>query len=1418
MSGVGPVVRRIVRCGAVLGGITVCQAAPQQQAPTVFVSTPSTVSGLSPLRRPGFTRRQGWKPSLTPFAPPTAGSSLNASSIFLEAPAYGSGGLDAFSVAVADVNGDGKPDLVVANQCTSSSNCNGTVGVLLGNGDGTFQTPVSYSSGGYEADSVVVEDVNGDGKPDLVVANQCTSSSNCNGTVGVLLGNGDGTFQSPVSYSTGGFDAQSVAVADVNGDGKPDLVIANRCTSSSDCSLGKVGVLLGNGDGTFPPAISYGSHGSAAAVAIADVNADGKPDVLVANYCAYSGNCNGSVGVLLGNGNGTFQTVVTYTTGGSDAYSVTVADVNGDSKPDLLVASYCANGSNCNGTVGVLLGNGDGTFQTPVSYSTGGLNAYSVAVADVNDDGKPDLLVTNDSAVSSAGIGVLGVLLGNGDGSFQTAMSYASGGEHARSVAVVDVNGDGKPDLLVANISDGNDGGGLGVLLGSGDGTFQAAPVYSSGGGSGATSVTVADVNGDGKPDLIVASFCTGGVITICPTGVVAVLPGSGDGSFPTAVVYNSGGVGASSVAVADVNGDSKPDLIVANQCISSSSCNNSSVGVLLGNGDGTFQSAVSYSLSEDSPTVAVADVNGDGKPDLIVTNDCGTTCTKGGIGVLLGNGNGTFQTAVSYSTGGLDTYAVVVADVNGDGKPDLLVGNQCTDIDCSSNGDVGVLLGNGDGTFQSAVTYGSGGQASNSLAVADVNGDGKLDLLVGNRCAISNCGSGSNGVLAVLLGNSDGSFQRPVLTNTPTINGGQLAIADFNGDGKLDVASGGSGFLLLGNGDGTFQPYVLLGAAGAIATADFNGDGSPDVAIGAVAILLNRMGGAFTTTTSVMASSSSPVYGQTVTFSATVTTSGSSAPTGSVTFSDGSNTLGTASLVNGVASLNASFATLGSHTITASYAGDTHNKGSSSGVSILVNQAMSFAGLSSAPNPSNFGQTVALTATLSAAPPGSGTPTGSVTFYDSTTMLGSSSLTGGIASVAVSTLAAGVHSLTSSYSGDSNFTSSTSGTLSQSVNLALTTTAVYANANPVIIGQSVTYTAAVGNSYGAAVTGTVTLKDGTKSLGTFTLSGGQASYTTSYTASGKHSITATYSGDSNNQASTGTWTESIESSTVTSSTRVATSGSPSLVNTLVTFTATVTSSFGSIPNGEVVTFYDGATEIGTGTTSGGVAMFSTSSLSAKSHMIKATYAGDATFNSSTGMVMQVVNPYTTTTTLLSASPNPSVYGQVVSVNAIVTTSGSTTPTGTVSFCNGASSLGTAILNSNGTATLITAKLPVGSDSLTATYQGDALNGTSTSSVVTETVTPAQIAVTLTSTPNPSKSGQSVNFTATLTSNGVLPNGQTITFSFHGTTLGTGTVGVTGVAMFSTTSLPIGRDLVTAAYAGDANHTSASASVTQTVD
>ena len=281
--------------------------------------------------------------------------------------------------------------------------------------------------------------------------------------------------------------------------------------------------------------------------------------------------------------------------------------------------------------------------------------------------------------------------------------------------------------------------------------------------------------------------------------------------------------------------------------------------------------------------------------------------------------------------------------------------------------------------------------------------------------------------------------------------------------------------------------------------------------------------------------------------------------------------------------------------------------------------------------------------------------------------------------------------------------------------------------------------------------------------------------------------------------------------------TTLTSSPNPSTVGQAVTFTAVVTSSAGAPPDGETVSFMNGKTVLGTGSLSGGAASFTTSALKVGTTAVTVAYGGDFYFlGSESNTVKQVVEKYPTATTL-SSSLNPSNYGQGVILTATVTSAGPT-PTGTVTFKNGSVILGSRTLNAGGVATLTITKIPVGANTLTATYNGDAFNGKSVSAAITQTVSQASVSMVLTSTPNPSTFGQSVKFTATLTSNGGVPTGQPVTFSYNGATLGTANVNGKGVATFSTTTLPRGSDAVTATYAGSMDYSSTSASVTQVVN
>lgn len=338
--------------------------------------------------------------------------------------------------------------------------------MLLGNGGGTFQKALNFGSGGYLATQVLAADVNGDGKLDLIVLNACAnygcSGSTDVGSIGILFGDGDGTFQPAQTFLTD-YDPSSIAAGDVNGDGKIDLIVSYFCDPMGDldCRYGAIDVYLGNGNGTFQAPVDYSSGGYVTQeVVLGDMNGDGKPDLIVAN-CG-SANCYiGTVGVLLNNGDGTFQAAKTYNSGGVLPLAVTVGDVNGDGKLDVVVDNDCLSPFPCSEpVVGVLLGNGDGTLEPAQTYNAGGYGCFdsgycpvSIALADVNGDGRLDVVAP------------FTVLLGNGDGTFQPPVSYSSDPCKRGKFAVADLNGDGKPDLSIADYYAGNGCSNIGLTI-----------------------------------------------------------------------------------------------------------------------------------------------------------------------------------------------------------------------------------------------------------------------------------------------------------------------------------------------------------------------------------------------------------------------------------------------------------------------------------------------------------------------------------------------------------------------------------------------------------------------------------------------------------------------------------------------------------------------------------------------------------------------------------------------------------------------------------------------------------------------------------------------------------------------------------------------------------------------------------------
>jgi hypothetical protein len=619
------------------------------------------------------------------------------------------------SVALGDVNGDGRLDLITANSGSA------TASVFLGNGTGTFGAKTDFSTGTTPR-SVKLADVNGDGTLDIVTANQGSAN------VSVLLGTGDGTFAGQATFTTTSVQPYAVTLGDVNGDGKLDIVTAHRAGSS-------VCVLLGNGNGTFQSSSSPNAGGTQWAVTLGDLNRDGKLDIVTANNGA-------DVVSLLGVGDGTFSNRASLSVG-TNPRSVTLGDVNGDGILDLITV---INGS---ANAGVLLGQGNGTFQTPATFATGTFDSLVVGAAtlgDVNGDGRLDLITAN----SGSGANTVSVLLGTGGSAiwanFSPQQTFTTGAS-PRSVAMGDVNNDGKLDLITANY----DGSTVGVLLGSGNSTFQTQVTYAS--GTNPLAVTLADVNSDGKLDIIAANS---------GAASVSVLLGNGTGTFSTKTDFTTGTT-PSGVTLGDVNGDGRLDLITANY-------GSANASVLLSNGDGTFRAKSDWTTGVQPRSVQLGDVNSDGKLDLITANFSSNTAS-----VLLGNGDGTFQTQATYATGSQPIF-VTLGDVNGDGRLDLITANSGTTT-------ASVLLGNVNGTFQTKADF-TTGSAPYAVALGDMNGDGKLDLIASN--------DGSN-TASVLMGNGDGTFGAKTDFSTGT-NPRSVQLGDVNGDGRLDLITANHG------------------------------------------------------------------------------------------------------------------------------------------------------------------------------------------------------------------------------------------------------------------------------------------------------------------------------------------------------------------------------------------------------------------------------------------------------------------------------------------------------------------------------------------------------------------------------------------------------------------------------------------------
>lgn len=847
-------------------------------------------------------------------------------------------------------------------------------------------------------------DFNKDGKPDIAVLQN-------DGTVNILLNNGTGGLATPVSYLNPNYSSSYIQqgfVADVNNDGYADIV-------EFDSSNGALIVYLNQKNGTFGAAQAVAlsqTYGSINSIAIGDVNGDGFPDVvtIAANITSQT-TTDVTLQTYLGTGSGSFTTpgpslTQTVTLPAQvqipSNTGVTLGDLNKDGKLDLAV-DLEEQTSQTAGTIvaSFALGNGDGSFgainvnnpiaipvQAPPGFPFLIFMTAGVQIVDLNGD------TNNDLAMDANGD--LYVALGDGSGAItSTAKTSDFGGPF--QVVYQDVTGDGIPDAVM-------DLGLLNVWVGKGDGTFSLprnGNTFIEDGGDG-QSIAVADFTGDGNLDIAHLGL---------DYKQVSIFAGNGKGVFTGAPALSSTTDSFWSPeelyleAGEDLAGNGQTDPLFVDQAGAAPYIVS---GLSDGKGGLTYKTALAAAAV---PTLVylqpvAADFNNDGKQDLLMV----TGAAGNGLAVALSNGDGTLQSPVALAMPALDcelSYAAT-GDLNKDGNADIVItypgDASCGGTDQTPSGYF-VALGKGDGTFAAPVFTASGNELY-SAAIADLNGDGTLDLILNDEPFD---GAGSFAV-NLLTGNGDGTFSTgsSVFSNYLV---SEVIAGDYNQDGKQDLilftegeststnVDDTAGIVLLpGNGDGTFGDSELLAHGNFFLNGvltDVNNDGIPDI----VAPLYQTLG-------------------QPNTYYGLSTLLG----TGQGAFADP---------VNALESLDSSLPLAGNFLsnnapgvlVSTAY-----------GTALYLGQGGSTISLAASAASPTFGEGETLTATLTPSLSGRPAPTGTVTFYDGTTVLGSVALSGSTAAWSSSALAVGTHSITAVYSGDSNFNPNTSAATSVAV------------------------------------------------------------------------------------------------------------------------------------------------------------------------------------------------------------------------------------------------------------------------------------------------------------------------------------------------------------------------------------------------
>ncbi len=1052
------------------------------------------------------------------------------------------------TINIADISGDGLPDLIIGG----GVEINPKIAVFLGNANGTFQSPIisnlTPTPGAFSSANglMAIADFNGDGALDLAVGipfdgihillgdktgnfTETTAlpddtlstdlhavdinhdghldivalGNTSTGGFNVLFGNGDGTFQFPVLHEIGaGFKGY---LADVDGDGQPDIL----AELTPVFNVRQIIFLKGNPDGTFAPPLVVGQlpfDFNIATVAIGDFNNDGILDLELSNQTG--------VGILLGQPGLTFGPMITSLSGGALFPGTLVPLVNSPAQADFNKDGHLDLAIPAAGGVVLLMGNGDGTFQSEAQVYDVGSAVTTIAVADFNGDKLPDIAVATGAPIPR-------LLLGQADGTFVLAPDpNTSTGSGPGSLAVGDFNGDGHFDLeLGPNISNGIPT----LVFGDGQGHFSSPVTVPT------ASDAIADFNGDGHSDMAVVTgnFVLGGCIPGCP---LIVSLGQTNNTFLTRNTTLTGIGGSIVTAIGDLNGDGIQDVVVNGSGL---------LQVWLGNGDGTFTKGITLDISSftggaaiDPSAATIVDIDGDGRKDLVLApllllgNNFFTAPQA--VMILYGHGDGTFEPSMFVPVSHYYNH-LKVADLNQDGRPDLVL-----------NDDVGiaVIMNLGNRTFEDESHY-VAGTAIAGVTVADVNGDGFPDLVVANPGGTT---------VAVLLNNPNGvplggvhplvslsispepsDFSAPitasVIVSAPNLTSpAPSGNVDFVLDGSLaatvPLSSGTASFV--------FTAPLTPGVHQVFAT--YSADTTYSIASVNQPHTVNRQ--VFATQTVLTATPLTSLASQTVHLEANVSAAGGGTVCppiqgnicswGTLTFLDGAKTLHSGPTdTNGRAVFDTATLGAGPHALSAVYHGfsnavEIFPQSTSAPVTVTVTSVSTAtsASLSNASIPA--GTIVTITASVSS---GSGTPFGGATFFDGTTPLGTAALhADGTATFSTASLAAGTHAISASFNANSTFAGSSS------TPVALVVTAPPASAIATFLALStglhpengsLSLSAKVAAAHGSPQSTIVFLDRGVILGSVMSDTTGTATLTIPLPASGAHSFTASFSGDS---------------------------------------------------------------------------------------------------------------------------------------------------------------------------------------------------------------------------------------------------------------------------------------------------------------